>query len=115
MKILHLTEKIYTGTACGACDKYEVCINLCLRTQFHPTNYHIIETFQASLFFWHLDVSFSFWLPLPTGFGQENKKKIQLNTDLFVINDRIVMVVTQMMNADSQVNVVEQKFDWTDV
>ena len=21
---LHLTEKIYTGTACGACDKYEV-------------------------------------------------------------------------------------------
>ena len=24
MKILHLTEKIYTGTACGACDKYEV-------------------------------------------------------------------------------------------
>ena len=25
MKILHLTEKIYTGTACGACDKYEVC------------------------------------------------------------------------------------------
>ena len=25
MKILHLAEKIYTGTACGACDKYEVC------------------------------------------------------------------------------------------
>ena len=24
MKILHLTEKIYTSTACGACDKYEV-------------------------------------------------------------------------------------------
>ena len=23
-KILHLIEKIYTGTACGACDKYEV-------------------------------------------------------------------------------------------
>ena len=23
-KVLHLTEKIYTGTACGACDKYEV-------------------------------------------------------------------------------------------
>ena len=20
-----MTEKIYTGTACGACDKYEVC------------------------------------------------------------------------------------------
>ena len=26
MKILHLTEKIYTGTACGACDKYEVWV-----------------------------------------------------------------------------------------
>ena len=25
MKILHLTENFYTGTACGACDKYEVC------------------------------------------------------------------------------------------
>ena len=29
-KILHLTEKIYTGTACGACDKYAVwmCIKV---------------------------------------------------------------------------------------
>ena len=26
-KNLHRTEKIYTGTACGACDKYEVCVN----------------------------------------------------------------------------------------
>ena len=25
-KNLHRTEKIYTGTACGACDKYEVCV-----------------------------------------------------------------------------------------
>ena len=25
MNILHLREKIYIGTACGACDKYEVC------------------------------------------------------------------------------------------
>ena len=24
-KKLHQAEKIYTGTACGACDKYEVC------------------------------------------------------------------------------------------
>ena len=24
-KNLHLTEIFYTGTACGACDKYEVC------------------------------------------------------------------------------------------
>ena len=25
-KNLHLTENFYTGTACGACDKYEVCV-----------------------------------------------------------------------------------------
>ena len=24
----NLTEKIYTGTACGACDKYGVCVSL---------------------------------------------------------------------------------------
>ena len=24
LKILHRTESFYTGTACGACDKYEV-------------------------------------------------------------------------------------------
>ena len=28
MKILRLKEKIYTGTACGACDKYEVCCEI---------------------------------------------------------------------------------------
>ena len=27
-KNLHRTEKIYTGTACGACDKYEVWENV---------------------------------------------------------------------------------------
>ena len=28
MKILHLAENIYTGTACGACDKYEVWVSI---------------------------------------------------------------------------------------
>ena len=32
MKILHLTEKNYTGTACGACDKYEVWADINLNT-----------------------------------------------------------------------------------
>ena len=37
-KNLHLTEIFYKGTACGACDKYEVCLhrdNTCLKTIYN--------------------------------------------------------------------------------
>ena len=35
-QILHRTEKIYTGTACGACDKYEVCPPVWQKTRLFP-------------------------------------------------------------------------------
>ena len=34
-KRLHWAEKIYTGTACGACDKYEVCKGLLLQQKIN--------------------------------------------------------------------------------
>ena len=35
-KKLHQAEKIYTGTACGACDKYEVCGKLRNQSKIAP-------------------------------------------------------------------------------
>ena len=34
-KNLHLTENFYTGTACGASDKYEVWLRLLTMSQYH--------------------------------------------------------------------------------
>ena len=42
--------KIYTGTACGACDKYEVCLSLHISFRYHGGDFkgyqvHNVERF----------------------------------------------------------------------